>query len=83
MMDTSSLEVYRGGGDEMEEIDDVDDDDESRFLRHDFKMGGILIGFEDGVGMGVFDLGGGWIGVFDLVEGCMLGSIDLDEVEGR
>jgi hypothetical protein len=81
MIETSSLEVYRGGGDDMEDIED-DDDDESRFLRQDFKMGGIFIWFVAGVWIGVLDLGGGWIGVFDLVGGCRLGSLDLDEDGG-
>lgn len=67
----------------MEDIEDVDDDDESRFLRHDLRMGGILIRFVAGVWMGVLDPSGAWIGVLDLVGGCRLGSLDLDEVGGR
>ena len=49
---TSSLDVYRGGGDrdDKEDMDDVDDDNESRFLRQD--LSGIgLVTFVDGGGI--------------------------------
>lgn len=52
----SSRDWYRGGGEEIDEMEDADDDDDPRFFRQDLRMGGVLIGLTDGVGGAGFDL---------------------------